>query len=221
MKKYFLFIACLFLIFSARAESFVYFQNNTSLDLNISTHSTLGSSYWVENFSGNFEAWELQTKIFEVNRNTGITNGTDFFLTTTALSNDASVTESKPFLSIEKKELRATFVGKWTSKQSTKKGGIKESTISRSADSRYVVEHKISDNKSVLLQESNEVGIWGVSGGIYFTVFRGWLENGQVSLSDPTDAYNYDAYKIKHVSPTRLIYENLSSGNEYIYTKVN
>ncbi|MGB1315789.1 MAG: endonuclease/exonuclease/phosphatase family protein [Chitinophagales bacterium] len=91
MKKYSLFIACLFLIFSARAESFVYFQNNTSLDLNISTHSTLGSSYWVENFSGNFEAWKLQNKIFEVNRNTGITNGTDFFLTTTVSSGTDSI----------------------------------------------------------------------------------------------------------------------------------
>ncbi|MCW8877830.1 MAG: hypothetical protein OQK51_12325 [Kangiellaceae bacterium] len=141
--------------------------------------------------------------------------------TATALSKDIRVTESKPHLSMEKKQLRSAFVGKWTSKQPTKKGGVKESTINRSVDSRYIIEHKIFDDKSTLIQESREVGIWGVSGGIYFTVFRGWLENGKVSPSDPTDAYNYDAYKIKHVSPNKLVYKNLSSGNEYIYTKVN
>ena len=143
-----------------------------------------------------------------------------FLMVGTASSMEASVTEFKPLLTIDKKELRATFVGKWSSKQPTKKGGIKESIINRSVDSRYIIEHKIYDKNSALIQESKEVGMWGVSGGIYFTSFRGWLENGKVSPSDPTDAYNYDAYKIEHVDQDKLVYKNLSSGNEYTYNRV-
>lgn len=144
-----------------------------------------------------------------------------FLMVSAVFSKEAAVTETKPYLSFEQKKLRDAFVGKWSSRQATKKGGIKVSIINRKVDSRYVIEHKVYDKNSILIQESNEVGIWGVSGGIYFTVFRGWLENGQVTPSDPTDAYNYDAYKIKHVSENRLVYRDLSSGNKYIYKRVN
>jgi endonuclease/exonuclease/phosphatase family metal-dependent hydrolase len=83
MKINYLVCLMMFFIVSAEAESFIYFQNNTSLNLNISTTSTLSNSYWIQNFSGNFEAWKLQTKIFGVNRDQGISNGSDYFLTTT------------------------------------------------------------------------------------------------------------------------------------------
>ena len=143
-----------------------------------------------------------------------------FLMISTVFSKAPVVTETKPLLTREKKDLRLAFIGKWSSRQPTKKDGIKESTINRNVDSRYIIEHRVYDKNSTLIQESKEVGIWGVSGGIYFTVFRGWIENGQFTPSDPTDAYNYDTYKIKSVDADKLVYKNLSSGNEYIYTKI-
>jgi uncharacterized protein YcfL len=135
-------------------------------------------------------------------------------------TNIPKITESKPELSLDKKQLRKGFVGKWESTQLTKEGNTKHAVIERSPDSRYVVEFKIYYPDKTLKYQSKEFGLWGVSGGIYFTMFRGWVENDNFSPANPDNAYYYDAYKINIVSEKILTYENLSSGNKYIYQRV-
>lgn len=81
----------LLLVFKAQAETFLYFQNNTSSDVQVSTTSTLSNAYWVNSFSGTSESWRLKTKVLEVNRNVGITNGSTFFLTTTIVIDGQAV----------------------------------------------------------------------------------------------------------------------------------
>lgn len=76
-----LLLFALFTIIS-RAESFVYFQNNTSHDIQLSTTSTLGGSYWNNEYSGTFEAWKTQTRIYTTNRDEGVTWDENFYFTT-------------------------------------------------------------------------------------------------------------------------------------------
>ncbi|MBJ2138527.1 hypothetical protein JEU11_18895 [Paraglaciecola chathamensis] len=132
----------------------------------------------------------------------------------------SKVTESKPELSLDKKQLRTSFVGKWESTQPTKDGNSKHAVIERTADGRYVVEFKIFYPDKTLKYQSKEFGFWGVSGGVYFTMFRGWIENDNFSPANLNNAYYYDAYKIVSVLENQLSYENLSSGNKYIYKRV-
>ncbi|WP_146105502.1 hypothetical protein [Psychrosphaera saromensis] len=130
------------------------------------------------------------------------------------------VTEYKPLMTAEQQVLRDGFVGKWRSEQPNKNGGTNITIKNMMRDGRYVNEFKVLDSSSKLKIESKEFGFWGVSGGIYFTMFKGWIENDELVPSDPTDVYNYDSYKIISFKPDELVYESLVSGNHYTYSRV-
>ena len=144
------------------------------------------------------------------------------FISTFVYSNTEplKITENKPKLSLDKKLLREAFIGEWESVQITVEGNTKHSSLTRAPDSRYVVEFKILSPENELIRSSKEFGYWGVSGDIYFTSFRGWIKGDKLKQADPTNAYYYDAYNILKVTESELIYENLSSGNKYKYTRV-
>lgn len=111
------------------------------------------------------------------------------------------------------------MVGKWYGSQPTKEGGVKQHTIERAIDGSYKIVFRVTDANGKV-EESSEVGHWGVSGPIYFSIFRGWLSDGRLSTSDPTSPYNYDAYKIINLSTEDFEYESFSSGNRYKIKRV-
>ncbi|NGN98418.1 hypothetical protein G5S52_12395 [Grimontia sp. S25] len=131
-----------------------------------------------------------------------------------------AITEAKPILTIEQKQLRASFLGEWESLQNTEGGNIRRTHLTRSADGRYVVRFEFSNHDGDIVNETTEYGDWGVSGDIYFTIFKGWLKNGTATPSDPYDAYNYDAYKILRVTENTLVIKNLTSGNKFYYKRL-
>lgn len=133
---------------------------------------------------------------------------------------DYIVEEFKQPVASDKKEIRDGFVGKWRSEQSNDKGGINITTVIRSQDGRYLVEFTILDEKSNIKDKAEEFGFWGVSGGVYFTLFKGWIENDEFFAADPSNAYNYDAYRILDVNQETMTYESLASGNKYRYSKI-
>ncbi len=131
-----------------------------------------------------------------------------------------AISTVKPELDEDKLALRESFVGKWLSHQPTKDGGFRNTVIVRHPDSRYFIEFKIYDSLGVQKDTHNEFGFWGVSGGIYFTMYRAQINNDKYYEIDTSDAYNYDSYKILSTSEQKLIYQSLSSGNKYTYKKV-
>ena len=141
-------------------------------------------------------------------------------LTACASQNDYVVTEYKSALSEDKKVLREGFVGRWRSEQPNDKGGTNITTVHRSQDGRYLVEYTILDHQAQIKNHQEEFGFWGVAGGVYFTLFKGWVENDEFYPADPTNAYHYDAYQILAVEPEAITYKNLASGNKFRYLKV-
>ncbi|TDO98974.1 hypothetical protein [Marinomonas balearica] len=139
---------------------------------------------------------------------------------TTTIQNGDALTEFKPVLSEDKEALRASFVGKWLSKQPTKEGGMRETLVERFNDGQYLIEFKVYDAAGTMTITQKEFGVWGVSGGVYFTMYRGLIERGELYPSDPSDAYNYDSYRILETSQKQLEYLSLSSGNRFTYQKV-
>ncbi|WP_298771096.1 hypothetical protein [uncultured Shewanella sp.] len=127
----------------------------------------------------------------------------------------------KPSLSEDKVAVRIGFIGKWLSKQSTKGGGSREAIINRFEDGQYIIEIKIFNSSGVLTTIQKEFGFWGVSGGVYFTIHRGWIADDQLYSSDPSDAYHYDSYDIIEISNNKLKYQSLSGGDTYTYLKIN
>ncbi len=137
---------------------------------------------------------------------------------TTNTSSDA-VTSQKPSLTLSQKETWNLMIGKWYGSQPTKDGGEKKEIMERSPQGTYQTTFRIY-GKNGKYKEQAEAGHWGVSGPVYFTIFRGWVKGDQLSPSNPTDPYNYDAYKIIKLNNDVFEYENYSSGNKYVNKRV-
>lgn len=137
-----------------------------------------------------------------------------------AQQNGYIVPEYKSQLSDDKRALREGFIGRWRSEQPNDNGGTNITTVHRSQDGRYLMEYTILDSQSNVKNHQEEFGFWGVAGGVYFTLFKGWVENDEFYPADPTNAYHYDAYQILAVEPEAIAYENLASGNKFYYSKV-
>ncbi|TAP41297.1 hypothetical protein [Alteromonas sp. KUL49] len=139
--------------------------------------------------------------------------------TDTRTSND-EIVEIKPWLNEDKVAARNNFIGSWYSEQPTTDGGLRKTTIERAHDGRYLSTFEIYNQERILIQTKREVGLWGVSGGIYFTMLQGWIKDDEFQEANPNDAYYYDAYKIISTSRFELTYQSLSTGNKFTYIKV-
>ena len=142
-----------------------------------------------------------------------------FALAFNAFSAD-EISSVKPSLTQDKKAQRSAFLGKWESSQPTKEGGVRKTIMDRQSDSRYVVEFTVLNENSEVSYKQKEFGYWGVSAGIYFTMYRGSIENDEFFPVDPNNAYNYDTYQITDISEGKLVYKSLSSENIFTYTRV-
>lgn len=129
------------------------------------------------------------------------------------------VTPEKPSLTLSQEQTWSLMIGKWFGSQSTKDGGKKQQIMERSPQGTYQITFRIFDKDGKMEQQS-EAGHWGVSGPVYFTIFRGWVEGNQLSPSNPDDPYNYDAYKIIRLNSEVFEYESYSSGNKYSIKRV-
>jgi hypothetical protein len=129
------------------------------------------------------------------------------------------ITSSKPSTSLSQKEYWNLMIGRWYGSQPTKNGGKKEEIMEKLADGTYKITFRVSDPKNGK-KESVEVGQWGISGSIYFSIFRGWVKGDKFTPSDPTDPYNYDAYRIINLTNKIFEYEHVTTGNHYTTKKV-
>lgn len=130
------------------------------------------------------------------------------------------VTESKSMLNFaEEEEAWKLMIGMWYGDQPTSDGGRKQWLRLQYPDGNYQIKFK-STGANGAISESVEVGQWAISGPIYFTSFRGWLREYGVDPSDPSDPYNYDAYRIIRLTSEVFEYEHFESGNRYTVEKV-
>lgn len=114
---------------------------------------------------------------------------------------------------------RQMLLGKWYGIRKTANGEQKEWLTERSADGTYRTDFRsIAANGSVRSQA--EVGFWGVSGDIYFRIFRGWVTIEGMKPADPTIADHYDAYKIEELDNSYFSYEHKARGKKYTVRKM-
>ena len=112
------------------------------------------------------------------------------------------------------------FAGHWRTQRSNDIGGKNTITIKRFKDGRYVIQFKIFDKQEILKEEHREMGLWGISGDIYFTMFKGWIENDRFQPANSSKAAHYNAYQIIEHGADKLIYKSLSSDNTFSYQRI-
>lgn len=112
------------------------------------------------------------------------------------------------------------MLGKWYGKQPTSDGGIHEWLVNRAPDGTYVIQFKRQDSDGNIKKYA-EVGQWGISGDVYFTIYRGKLEYGKIYPSDMHDPTNYDAYNIVKLSESQFKYRHARTKDLFEVKKVS
>ncbi len=114
---------------------------------------------------------------------------------------------------------RQALVGAWYGEATIRDGLQRRWVNRRSADGTYVLEVRLSGAASE--SPDREYGVWGVSGGIYFTIMQGWIDaGGTITPSDPADANFYDAYRVLELTGDVFRYRGLETGNTFTVTRV-
>src|SRR5215475_15943222 len=86
------------------------------------------------------------------------------------------VSEFKPPDSDEVTHRRNTIIGHWFEESPLKEGGKRLVLATLEADGTYKVQFR-KIYPSGTTEDSTEVGLWGVSGPIHFTIMMGWVKD--------------------------------------------
>lgn len=112
------------------------------------------------------------------------------------------------------------LLGTWYGSQPTKSGGKRDEIVKRMPDGTYKFRFRTCD-KSGKCSKQTEVGLWGVSGPIYFTIFLGWADKGHITPASPGNPYNDDAYKIIKLNKKIFEYKEYSDGDRFVDKRVS
>ena len=109
--------------------------------------------------------------------------------------------------------------GKWYGNEPSPGGGTREQIIERFDDGTFRNLYRIHQTDA-LFSDYIETGQWGISGDIYFSIFRGPIIDSRFRPVDPGNPYNYDAFHVISLSSEKFEYEHVTSGNRYVTWKV-
>lgn len=138
----------------------------------------------------------------------------------TAPSKAPTSTGFYPEVTEDRKSAWQNMVGNWYGSMPLENGGTYAWLISRNIFGKYKLEGKIhSPNGEVKTQI--EIGEWGIGGGVYFSIFKGWVEHNEFIPNDQSDPYYRDVYKIISLDNKKLTYKHLDSGQTYSVVKVD
>ncbi|MBT8136073.1 MAG: hypothetical protein KJO54_03560 [Gammaproteobacteria bacterium] len=113
---------------------------------------------------------------------------------------------------------RNLMVGKWLGEVRTEDDKLRITLSERSENGTYRITFRTYEGSQY--DESIEVGLWGISGPVYFTIMRGWMTGGEFRPADTTQAYYYDAYRIISLDETSFEYESVETANRFSVRRV-
>lgn len=125
----------------------------------------------------------------------------------------------KPNIPSSRQKKWTQLVGKWFGILDLEGGGKYMWINERENDGTYKVHFRVID-PSGKRQEAVEIGEWGVSGDMYFTIYKGYFEEGRINPVDTTNPTYRDAYRILRLTSDFFEYESLDDGMRFSVKKV-
>ncbi len=110
-------------------------------------------------------------------------------------------------------------VGRWFGSTSTKEGGTYMWIADNRNDGSYTVRFRTIDPAGKKMDRT-ESGEWGVSGDVFFQIYKTGLEGDKTTVADPSDPSNRDAYKLITLTEKLFAYENMDNGTRFEARKV-
>lgn len=114
----------------------------------------------------------------------------------------------------------AMLIGKWYGEAATLDGKHMQQISEHRANGTFTVSFRESDKSGQLL-EHKEVGLWGVSGRIYFTITTAQIEGDQIRPFKPGKASLDDAYEIIELTATTFRNKSQDNGDDFTETRVD
>lgn len=133
-------------------------------------------------------------------------------------SSDSRPTFAKPGTGEAEKISRHSLVGTWYGSQATRDGTTKEWISRRYPDGRFQGHFREKKDGRVI-DESVEVGEWGLSFDFEIIITRGWLEDGDFHPAPPR-AYFWDIYRVEQVDQDGMTYIHYGTGHRYQVRRV-
>jgi hypothetical protein len=113
------------------------------------------------------------------------------------------------------------MVGRWYGETQTSEGRILRWITERENNGSYRTQYLLAKTEpGVESEESVEIGQWGLSGAIFFTIQRAWTRNDETQRADPANVYSYDAYELITLNERQLEYVSAGSGKRFMARRV-
>lgn len=106
------------------------------------------------------------------------------------------------------------LVGKWHGNVLLKDGEKREWVIERTNTGQYSIDF-FTTYKDGSTDRQTERGEWGISGNIYFTIFKSFVIDGDHDTTDSSDPYNRDAYVILKLTDRVFEYRHARTGDKF------
>ncbi len=112
---------------------------------------------------------------------------------------------------------RQALLGRWYGETKTAEGQSLRWVTQREANGTYRTQYLLNKAEP---EESIEIGQWGISGSVFFTIQRVWIRNGETQRVDSSNVYSYDAYDITQIAEQSLEYRSAGSGRRFTVRRV-
>ena len=110
------------------------------------------------------------------------------------------------------------LIGNWIGESSLEQGGRRQVLIQRKANGTFTATFKTTWGADPPVLEQ-QVGQWGISGPVYFSITTGWLVGDHVDPTDLGQPYFYDAYRIIDLSDTVFEFESFTVDTHYLFRR--
>jgi hypothetical protein len=131
-----------------------------------------------------------------------------------------SIDRYKPDLTEDAKNQRERIIGRWFGESKTKDGFHRMWIDEERPDGTFIINFRTYD-KNRNFEEQTEIGIWGISGPIYFTIIKKLVIEGFEVPVDPANPYYYDAYEVLTLTNQDFEYCEIATGNIFKAKRVS
>ncbi len=114
---------------------------------------------------------------------------------------------------------REALTGRWFGETSMPDGQVLRWVTDRDVNGTYRTQYHATRSNGET-EESVEMGQWGLSGGVYFTLQRAWIRNGENLRADPANVYSSDAYDLLSINDRTIDYRSVGSGKRFTAKRV-
>lgn len=114
---------------------------------------------------------------------------------------------------------RNALIGRWYGETTTQDGRRLQWMTEREANGTYRTHYR-SQTGDGGIEESTELGQWGVSGGVLFNLQRAWVRNEETQRADPGNAYSSDAFDLLALNEQTIEYRSAGSGKRFTVRRV-